>query len=97
MTQQQKILQSIGYFAQALGAPPPEPDHQSDAVVLCNLAMAYFTNCQIDHVPVNLLTSVSYYRETLKFRCVGHPDRPATLLCLTQVLMYHCRKYGYEE
>lgn len=40
---------------------------------------------------------ISYHREVLKLRCVSHQDRPATLLPLAQVLIYHYGKHGYED
>jgi len=59
--------------------------------------MAHFINCQIDRGTAKLSTSISYYREALKLRHVGHPDRPVTLLHLAEVLLYHYGKLGIEE
>lgn len=46
---------------------------------------------------MNLSTSISYYREALELRRAGHPDQPATLLHLAEVLLYHYGKLGFEE
>ena len=61
------------------------------------MARAHFINCQIDRGPLELSTSISYYREALELRHVGHPDRPRTLLNLTEVLLYRYGKLGLEE
>ncbi|KAG6375322.1 hypothetical protein JVT61DRAFT_3550 [Boletus reticuloceps] len=89
------VADAIGYFEHALATCPP--GHRCYAAVLCNLAGAHFVNCQIDHGPMRLSTSISCYRKALELRRDGHPDRPATLLHLAKVLLYHYGKLGYEE
>jgi len=59
--------------------------------------MAHFINCQIDRSTVKLSTSISHYREALRLRHVGHPDRPVTLLHLAEVRLYQYGKLGFEE
>jgi tetratricopeptide (TPR) repeat protein len=59
--------------------------------------MAYFINCRIDRNPMDISTSISYYREALKLRHIGHPDRPATLLHLAEVLLYHYGKLELDK
>jgi len=86
---------SIEYFERALSTCPN--DHKCHAAALCNLAMAHFINCQIDHGTVGLSTSISYYRGALELRHVGHPDRPMTMLHLAEVLLYQYGKLGSEE
>ena len=71
--------------------------HQCRAAALCNLARAHFIDCLIDRAPLELSTSISYYREALQLRCVGHPDRPGTLLHLAEVLLYRYGKLGLGE
>ncbi|KAF8553280.1 hypothetical protein OG21DRAFT_1267504 [Imleria badia] len=91
----ESVAVSIGYFKHALLICPS--DHRCHAVALCNLARVYFIKCQIDRESVGLMTSISYYREALGLRRVGHPDRPGTLLHLAEVLVYRYGKVGYEE
>ena len=59
--------------------------------------MAHFIDCQIDRGTPKLSISVSYYREALELRHVGHPDRPVTMLHLAEVLLYQYGKLGFEE
>jgi tetratricopeptide (TPR) repeat protein len=59
--------------------------------------MSHFIDCRIDRGPTELSTCISYYREALELRLVGHPDRPATLLHLAEVLLYRYGKLGLEE
>ncbi|KAF8546152.1 hypothetical protein OG21DRAFT_1215477 [Imleria badia] len=89
------VAASVGYFERALSICPKE--HLCYAAVLCNLARAHFIKCQIDGRPVELSTTISYYREALELRPVGHPDRPGTLLYLAEVLLYHCGNLGFDE
>ena len=91
----ENVTASIGYFEHALSICPN--DHHCYAAALCNLAMAHFINCRIDRGPTELSTSLSYCREALEMRRVGHPDRPGTLLLLTEVLLYRYGKLGVEE
>ena len=72
-------------------------NHRCHAAALCNLAKALFINCLIDRAPLELSTSISRYKEALKLRRVGHPDRPGTLLHLAEVLLYRYGKLGFEE
>ena len=86
---------SVEHFEGALSICPD--GHHCHAIALCNLAMAHFINCRIDHGPMELSTSISHYRKALELRHVGHPDRPRTLLHLAEVLLYHYGKFGFEE
>ncbi|KAF8549072.1 hypothetical protein OG21DRAFT_1383086, partial [Imleria badia] len=85
----------IGYFEHALSICPNY--HQCHAAALCNLARAHFIKCQNDHGSVELSSSILYYREALGLRHVGHPDRPGTLLHLSEVLLFYYGKLGLEE
>ncbi|KAF8549068.1 hypothetical protein OG21DRAFT_640320 [Imleria badia] len=91
----ENVAVSVGHFEHALSICPD--GHRCYAAALCNLAMAHFINCQIDRGPVELSTAISYYREALKLRHVCHPDRPATLLHLAEVLLYRYGKLGFED
>ena len=51
----------------------------------------------MDRNPKELSRSISLYRDALELRCADHPDRPATLLHLIEVLLYHYGKLGFEE
>ena len=86
---------SVAYFEKALAACPP--DHHCRPAALCNLASAYFIRYQTYDEAMELSIPISYYQEALEFRHVGHPDRPATLLRLAKVLLYHFGKLGSEE
>ena len=59
--------------------------------------MAKFFHCQVTGAYADLQVSISLYREALDMYPAGHPDRPATLLHLAQVLLYLYGKYGYDE
>ncbi|KAF8549065.1 hypothetical protein OG21DRAFT_1488841 [Imleria badia] len=88
------VTASVGYFEHALSICPN--DHRCYAVALCNLGRAHFIQCQINR-SMELSTTISYYREALELRPVGHPDRPGTLLRLAEVLLYCYGKVGFEE
>ncbi|KAF8128898.1 hypothetical protein EV363DRAFT_384726 [Boletus edulis] len=62
--------------------------HPCRAVVLVNLAKAKFTSCKIGPGNAGLDDLIQLYRDTLKLRRPGHPDRPATLLNLAQILLF---------
>ena len=57
------------------------------AMSLFNLATAKFTRCLAHGTYSDLCGPIELYRETLELRDCGHPDRPATLLLLAQVLL----------
>ena len=54
---------------------------------LFNLATVKFTRCLTHGTYSDLCGPIELYRETLKFCDCGHPDQPATLLLLVQVLL----------
>lgn len=56
--------------------------HPCRAVVLVNLAKARFASYQTGPGNTGLDEPVQLYREALKLRRPGHPDRPATFLNL---------------
>ncbi|KAF8545967.1 hypothetical protein OG21DRAFT_1278881 [Imleria badia] len=88
------VAASVGHFKDALSRCPQ--GHKCYPAALCNLARAHFIQRQINR-SVELSTAISYYREALKLRPVGHPDRPGTLLLLADVLLYRYGKVGVEE
>ncbi|KAF8549076.1 hypothetical protein OG21DRAFT_640744 [Imleria badia] len=90
----ENVVASVEYFQHALSSC--SKDDGRYAAALCNLARAQFIQCQIDR-SVELSTTISYCREALELRPVGHPDRPGTLLLLADVLLYHRGKLGFEE
>ncbi|KAF8548780.1 hypothetical protein OG21DRAFT_1515937 [Imleria badia] len=91
----ENVAVAVEYFKRALSRC--SNDHQCYAAALCNLARAHFIKCQIDRGSVELSTAISYYREALKLRRVGHPDRPGTLLHLAEVLLYRYGELGFQE
>ena len=61
-------------------------------MVLINLANTKFISHQIDPTSADIDDLISLYRQVLDLRPPGRPGRPATLLQLTQALLFR-----YEE
>ncbi|KAI6101854.1 hypothetical protein F5141DRAFT_1204630 [Pisolithus sp. B1] len=71
--------------------------HRCRAVVLVNFAKANFVRYQTEPTNANLNEVIDLYRQALGQRRPGHPDRPATLLQLAQILLFRYEKEGCDE
>lgn len=68
--------------------------HPCRAAVLVNFAKTKFLSHQIDPNSANFDQLIPLYREALDLRHCDHPDRPATLLQLAQILLFRYEKQG---
>ncbi|KAH0828722.1 hypothetical protein J3R83DRAFT_3133 [Lanmaoa asiatica] len=83
---------SVACFERALHTCPAA--HTCRAAALFNLAIALFVTSQAHGTSLD--PAISHYREALGLRHSGHPDRPATLLHLSQALLHHYGATGHE-
>ena len=81
------IERALEYFQCALGQYDLDSDCR--AIALFNLATSKFIRCLTYGTYSGLYEPINLYREALESRDCGHPDRPATLLLLTQALSAH--------
>ncbi|KAI5991970.1 hypothetical protein EDD15DRAFT_1070772 [Pisolithus albus] len=72
-------------------------NHPCRAAVLVNLAKAKFVRYQIKPTSPDPDEPIQLCQEALKLRCPGHPDRPATVLQLAQILLFRYEKQGCNE
>ena len=84
-TKDEHLECAIGFFRCALGQCGLNTTHRATA--LCNLATAKFIRCLAHGTYSNLYAPIELYKEILELREYGHPDQPATLLLLAQVLL----------
>ncbi|KAI6104037.1 hypothetical protein EDD16DRAFT_1638819 [Pisolithus croceorrhizus] len=89
------LQSAVQHFECAWRKCPPK--HQCHAVVLVNFAKANFISYRTDPTSANLDELIGLYRQALDQRCPGHSDRPATLLQLAQILLFHYEKQGCDE
>ncbi|KAH0836404.1 hypothetical protein J3R83DRAFT_8004 [Lanmaoa asiatica] len=83
----------IAHFKRALDTCPDA--HTCRAAALSNLATVALIMYQFYGTSPSFDRAIALYREALKLRCDGHPDRPTTLLRLSQVLLCHHGVTGY--
>ncbi|KAI6101857.1 hypothetical protein F5141DRAFT_272810 [Pisolithus sp. B1] len=89
------LQNAIQHFECAWRNCPPK--HRCHAVVLVNFVKAKFISYWTDPTSANLDELIGLYRQALDQRHPGHLDRPATLLQLAQILLFHYEKQGCDE
>ena len=88
------LERALEYFQRALEQCGPDPTCRATALV--NLATSRFIKCLDYGTYSELEEPIRLYEEALELRSPGHPDRPATLLLLSQALLSRLGK-EYDE